>query len=87
MDRRRDLCDFEKGGLKEHRGLKALRESLSVTRDQPNGIIMGISGAASKTEFSTTINKRPNDGISCARMVLHSSNKVPDTCRIYVKAH
>jgi hypothetical protein len=40
-----------------------------------------------ETVFSTTINKTPNDGISRGRMVLHPSDKVPETSRIYVKVH
>jgi hypothetical protein len=38
-------------------------------------------------EFSTTINKTQNDGISCGRIVLQPSDRVPDTCRIYAKVH
>jgi hypothetical protein len=49
--------------------------------------LLGNYGDAPKTTFSTTINKTPNDGISCGRMVLHPSNRVPDTCRIYAKEH
>jgi hypothetical protein len=45
------------------------------------------TGAASEEPFSTTINKTPNDGISCGRIVSHPSNRVPDTCRIYAKLH
>ena len=48
---------------------------------------MGYSGAAPETAFSNTINKTLNYGISCGRMVSHLSNRVPDTCRIYVKEH
>jgi hypothetical protein len=48
---------------------------------------MGDSGGVPKREFSTTINKTPNDGISHGRLMSHPSNKVPDTCRIYAKAH
>ncbi|CDQ95809.1 unnamed protein product [Oncorhynchus mykiss] len=40
---------------------------------------MGDSGAAPETEISTTINKTPNNDISCGRIVSHPSNKVPDT--------
>ena len=41
----------------------------------------------SETVFSTTINKTPHYGISRGRMVLHPSDRVPETCRIYIKIH
>ena len=41
--------------------------------------LTGDSGAAPETEFSTTINKTPNDGISHGRSVSYPSNRVPNT--------
>jgi hypothetical protein len=61
--------------------------AVSVSRSQPNWTLMGDSGAAPETVFSTTINKTPNYGISCWRMVFHTSNSVPDTCRFYAIVH
>jgi hypothetical protein len=53
----------------------------------PNWTLMGNSGAAPETAFSTNINKIPNDVISCGRMVSHPSNIIPETCRICAKVH
>ena len=58
-----------------------------VTRSQLNWILMGDSGAAPETVFSTTINQTPNYGILHVRMVLHPSNRVPDNCSIYAMVH
>jgi hypothetical protein len=40
---------------------------------------MGDSGVAPETVFPTNFNKTPNDGISGGRILLHPSNRVPDT--------
>ena len=86
MARRRDL--IEGGFSKEHRGFRVcVFVCVSVTRSQPNWTLMGDSGVAPETAFSTTINKPPNHGMSRGRMVSHPTNRVPDTCRIYAKVH
>ena len=61
--------------------------AVSHTRSKVKFTLLEDSGAAPEIAFSITINKTPNYGISCGRMVSHSSNKVPDTCRIYAKMH
>ena len=49
---------------------------VSVTRSQPNWTLTGDSGVVPETAFSTTINKTPNYGLSCERMVAHPSSKL-----------
>ena len=74
MARRSDLRVFERGLP------KGVCVGHQISTDLNN------SGAVPETVFST-INKTPNDGIYCGRMVLHPSKIVPNTCRIYPKAH
>jgi hypothetical protein len=73
MARRRDLSGLATGVSKEHRGFKGC-----VSQSPDLNPIEHV--------FHHYKQNTKNDGTSRGRIVWHHS-RVPDTCRIYAKAH
>jgi hypothetical protein len=85
MARRRDLRDFERGVSKKHREFKGCVCVCHQISTQLNTLWEILKRRLRQCFPPPTTT--PNDGISCGRIVLHPSNRVPDTCRIYAKAN